>query len=118
MTAFPAPTPQCPDDGALEAQIRRAEPCWWINPACTATPEPGAVTALQIDTAVQRFARAQNLLQRVFPALRETGGRIASPLLRASALQQALGLNVDEGQLWIQCDHLLPVAGSVKAPVK
>lgn len=115
MTVFPAPTPQCPGAGALEAQIRRAEPCFWINPACTSAPEPGAVTALQIDAAVQRFARAQNLLQRVFPALRETGGRIASPLLRASALQQALGLNKAEGQLWIQCDHLLPVAGSVKA---
>jgi D-serine dehydratase len=115
MTSFLAPDSPSPGDSALEAQIRRAEPCLWINPACTATPEAGAVTALQIDAAVQRFARAQNLLQQVFPALRETGGRITSPLLRASALQQALGLNEDEGQLWTQCDHLLPVAGSVKA---
>ena len=65
--------------------------------------------------AVDRFKRFAPLLQRLFPELQASGGRIESPLLTAPAMQQALGLPPAMGQLWVKADHSLPVAGSVKA---
>lgn len=99
----------------LEAQLRQAEPCLWANPDWQAAPAPGEVGQAQINAAQQRFERAAALLARVFPVLAETGGRITSPLVRTAALQCALGLDAACGALWLKCDHLLPVAGSVKA---
>ena len=99
----------------LEAQLRQAEPCLWANPDWQAAPAPGEVGQAQINAAQQRFERAAALLARVFPVLAETGGRITSPLARTAALQCALGLDAACGALWLKCDHLLPVAGSVKA---
>ncbi len=99
----------------LEAQLRRAEACLWLNPDCLAAPAPGAVDPAQMEEARRRFERAESLLARVFPALRESAGKVASPLTPAAELQRALGLDSASGTLWLKCDHLLPVAGSVKA---
>ncbi len=100
---------------SLDDRLRSAEPCLWLNPQWQAEPVPGAVVPLKIYAAQQHFERARNLLKRVFPELQSTGGRITSPLMRTAHLQRALGLGEDCGALWLKCDHLLPVAGSVKA---
>ncbi|MGP1630112.1 MAG: D-serine ammonia-lyase, partial [Giesbergeria sp.] len=76
---------------------------------------PGEMGQADIAAAEERFKRARGLLARVFPALQSTGGRITSPLMRTADLQRALGLDATCGALWLKCDHLLPVAGSVKA---
>lgn len=97
-----------------EDQLRSAEPCLWLNPQWQAAPVSGEAGPLDIDAAQQRLERARNLLTRIFPELQSSGGRIASPLTRTAHLQRALGLGDDCGALWLKCDHLLPVAGSVK----
>ena len=99
----------------LEAQLRQGEPCLWLNPDWQATPALGELGQADMDATQQRFERARGLLTHVFPALQGTGGRIISPLSRAADLQRALGLDAACGALWLKCDHLLPVAGSVKA---
>lgn len=99
----------------LEVPLRQAEPCLWLNPHWQAAPAPGAVGQVQIEQARGRFERAQSLLARIFPAFGDTGGRIVSPLTRTADLQRAFGLDAACGTLWLKCDHLLPVAGSVKA---
>ena len=101
--------------------MRRGEPCLWLNAGRQARP-PGALTvagrqigAEDMHAATARMARFAPLLARLFPELQETGGVIESPLLPAPTLAPALGLAAEQGRLWIKADHLLPVAGSVKA---
>lgn len=101
--------------GGLDAALRQARPCLWTNPACQDAPTAGALGPADTLAAAQRFERAAGLLARVFPELAASGGRIASPLRRTAQLQRALGLGEEAGALWLKCDHLLPVAGSVKA---
>ncbi len=113
--ALPPDTPVASSPDALEAPLRKAQPCLWTNPACQATPAPGALGPAEVQAAAQRFERAAGLLAKVFPELAASAGRVASPLRRTAHLQRALGLGEQAGALWLKCDHLLPVAGSVKA---
>jgi D-serine dehydratase len=55
------------------------------------------------------------LLTELFSELKATKGRIESDLLAISAMQNALGLPIESGKLWLKADHSLPVAGSIKA---
>ena len=111
----------CLQDDAPGAQLRRAEPCLWLNPH--RQPIPAARQAVAGDhislddteKAAARFARFAPLLEGVFPELQATGGVIESPLLPASSLHAAAGLVAGQGALWIKADHRLPVAGSIKA---
>lgn len=112
---LPAATASPKSEAALEVCLRGAQPCLWTNQAWSAQPSAGVVGAAQIREAEQRFARAKGLLAQVFAALQETDGRVVSPLLAAAGLQHALGLAAHSGKLWLKCDHLLAVAGSVKA---
>ena len=110
-----------PQEAAPAARLRLAEPCLWLNPwrqalAPDVQPVAGDCIGLE-DTraAAARFTRFAPLLARLFPELQATAGVIESPLLPTSGLQQALGLAPGQGRLWIKADHLLPVAGSIKA---
>ena len=102
-------------DAALATLLRRAEPCLWLNPrrqAVLPRAQPVAGSSIGLDdtrAAAARFARFAPLLARLFPELQATAGVIESPLLPAS------GLHVGQGRLWLKADHLLPVAGSIKA---
>ncbi|MES3000303.1 MAG: D-serine ammonia-lyase [Pseudomonadota bacterium] len=98
----------------MAAALTTRTPLLWLNPA----REPGrAETAgsAEFAEAADRLARAANLLATLFPELREARGVIDSPLLAATRLQGALGLPAASGKLFIKADHLLGVAGSVKA---
>lgn len=112
---LPPAFPSASSPDALEALLRQAEPCLWLNPACQAAPTPGELGKAEMAAAQQRFERAAGLLARVFPVLQATAGRVASPLAPAAHVQRAFGLDEASGRLWLKCDHLLPVAGSVKA---
>ena len=93
----------------------------WTNPHRQSTSNgntPVGLTGLglaDMHKASDRFERFAPLLADLFPELSESQGRIESDLLAVPALQQALGLPPTMGRLWIKADHLLPVAGSVKA---
>ena len=106
----------------LQDRLRAAQPCLWTNPGRQAEVPPrlsvgtAAVGVEDMQAAVARFGRFAGLLAALFPQeLQASGGVIESPLVPAPALGQALGLDADAGALWVKCDHLLPVAGSIKA---
>ena len=109
-----------PDD-PVAALLRRAQPCLWLNPRRQAVParvQPVAGQCISLDdtkAAAARFARFAPLLAQVFPELQPSAGVIESPLLPAPGLHAAVGLLEEQGRLWLKADHLLPVAGSIKA---
>jgi D-serine dehydratase len=106
---------------ALRAALQAAHPVFWANSQRSAAPRiptvvDGRVISLaDVRAAQARFERFAPLLARLFPELRDSAGRIESPLLAAPAMQQALNLPTTAGALWIKADHSLPVAGSIKA---
>lgn len=98
---------------ALDA-LRQARPAFWAgrSECCSSALTLGHD---QVAQAVERIKRFAPLLQKLFPELQASDGRIESPLLAVPAMQQTLGLPQAMGQLWVKADHSLPVAGSVKA---
>lgn len=120
MPSVVSPQDRLQDD-ATTASLRRAEPCLWPNPQrqpTQAAEQAVAGSSISLDdtkAAAARFARFAPLLERVFPELQASAGVIESPLLPAPGLHQAAGLAAGQGALWIKADHLLPVAGSIKA---
>lgn len=117
MTAPPLPGL---DADTLD-RLRRGLPVTWTNPAREPAGRPSPDDAFEAAlhdearAATQRLARQRPLLRTVFPELAATGGVIESPLLAVPDLQAALGLPARVGRLLVKADHLLPVAGSVKA---
>lgn len=107
---------------SVQDRLRAAQPCLWTNPGRQAEVPPrlsvgtGTVGVDDMHAAVARFGRFAGLLADLFPdELQASSGVIESPLVPAPALGRALGLAGDAGALWVKCDHLLPVAGSIKA---
>jgi len=107
---------------SVQDRLRAAQPCLWTHPGREATVPPqlsvgtDTVGLEDMQTAVARFGRFAGLLAQLFPEeLQACNGVIESPLVPAPALGRALGLDADAGVLWVKCDHLLPVAGSIKA---
>ncbi len=74
-----------------------------------------ALSAQAIEAARQRFERFAPLFADLWPELVPSQGRIESALVAVPRLQAALGMPADSGMLLAKCDHMLPVAGSVKA---
>jgi len=74
-----------------------------------------ALSPKAIESARLRLERFEPLLAQLFEGLQASGGQIESPLMATPKLQTALGLPASQGSLWVKADHLLPVAGSVKA---
>ena len=103
---------------SIEAQtiesLRHARPAFWggRGVGCVSSQH---LEPTQVEQAVDRFQRFAPLLQKLFPELQASAGRIDSDLLAVPAMQQALGLPEAMGQMWVKADHSLPVAGSVKA---
>jgi D-serine dehydratase len=101
--------------------LRERRPVLWCNPALLdGTPTEARVDGriiglVDVQAARERFARFAPLLAATFPELRASAGIIESPLSPAPRLQAALGLPPEHGALWVKADHLLPVAGSIKA---
>lgn len=117
----PAPSPDTPQQGAGFdiAGLLAGRPVLWTQAQGPANPvqdeAANALSAAAIEAARQRLQRFAPLLAQLFEGLQASGGQIESPLLRVPELQAALGLPPTHGSLWVKADHLLPVAGSVKA---
>ena len=94
--------------------LRSARPTLWAGRGPQARSGL-QIPASQVQQAVQRFERFAPLLQRLFPELEASRGRIESELLPVPHMQQALGLPEAMGSLLLKADHGLPVAGSIKA---
>lgn len=72
----------------------------------------------EIEDAEARLRRFAPFLAAVFPETRNSAGVIESPLLeigRMKAFLEEYHQEKIEGKLYMKADHLLPVAGSVKA---
>jgi D-serine dehydratase len=103
--------------------ISAATPVLWTNPVRSTETGPTLtdqfygkpIEAQAIQAAQDRFQRFASLLAKLFPELAHSKGQIESDLLPIAAMQEALGLPLDQGKLWLKADHSLPVAGSVKA---
>lgn len=97
----------------LPAGLVQAQPLLWLNPSYD--PQATAqVPALDPAQAEARFSRCAGLLADVFPPLRDTQGRLSSPLVAIPHFQALLGLQ-GAGACLLKRDDALPVAGSVKA---
>ena len=102
---------------ALEAR----RPQLWTNPNRSHDGMPVCswgeriIGMADVTEAANRFANFRHVLLQLFPELEATGGVIESPLIRASFLQEALGLPPFAGHVFVKADHGLPVAGSIKA---
>ncbi|MBA2965224.1 MULTISPECIES: D-serine ammonia-lyase [Ramlibacter] len=111
---MPAPSSPPRDAAGALALLRRAQPQLWTSPVRSAQAEAAAgVDPDLTGAAAARFERFRPLVASLFPELAAQGGRIRSALRQAPRLQEALG--IEQGQVWIKCDHALPVAGSIKA---
>ena len=94
--------------------LRAARSVLWTR-SDTPSAHAAAFSLADVQAAQARFTRYAPLLAQLFPELTATQGVIESPLLDASAMQAALELPPTAGRLWIKADHVLPVAGSIKA---
>ncbi|MEI7969642.1 MAG: D-serine ammonia-lyase [Betaproteobacteria bacterium] len=110
-----ASTVDAPD---LPAALGAARPFVWCNPAWRpAAPVLGqlAFTRADVQAAQRLWQRAAPLLQRLFPELAASSGRVDSPLLALRPETGAqLGLSPDARAL-VKADHALPVTGCIKA---
>ena len=96
-----------------QVSLAARQPLFWANQARDAAVTQAQRAAVgEADARMQRFAP---ILARLFPDLRNTAGRINSPLLAAGALAGPLGFAADPTALFVKADHLLPVGGSIKA---
>jgi len=107
----------------LLSSLAAATPVFWRNPSlnqnehCTLPEhfEGNAIGAVAVRQAQNRLEKFAPLLAKLFPELAAVNGLIESDLVAAPKMQEALGLPLTSGQLWVKADHALPVAGSVKA---
>jgi len=108
---------------AVAAALKTSTPQLWLNPELGKAQHPATSGVRSrdpalgdIETARNRFHRARGLLNHLFPAMRDTGGVVDSPLLPVTGLQRVLGTDpARAGTIFLKADHLLPVAGSIKA---
>lgn len=99
--------------------LQRQEALLWLTPAHDPA-DNGRDMPHDPAEAHARFDRCAGLLSRLFPELREAGGRLSSPLTPIPTLQRHLSPRGEPGALadgawFLKRDDDLPVAGSVKA---
>ncbi|MFK2824114.1 D-serine ammonia-lyase [Bacillus sp. B190/17] len=76
------------------------------------------ITIEDMKEAHARLRRFAPFLAHVFPETKEAGGVIESPFMEIPSMKEYLEKKhgtILEGGLYLKADHLLPVAGSVKA---
>ncbi|TSB48626.1 D-serine ammonia-lyase [Alkalicoccobacillus porphyridii] len=92
------------------------EPITWLNPKYGQGDTPSNLTMQDVRDAEDRLTRFAPYLATAFPDTAD--GIIESPIKELTHAHQKLNVhyaNMIEGQLWIKCDHDLPISGSIKA---
>ena len=91
----------------------------WFSPEVKdAAPAETQPTAQDIDEAADRLDRFRPFIAKAFPETAAEDGLIESPLQPIPRMQEALSQRFGEqlpGRLFLKCDNLLPVSGSIKA---
>ncbi|WP_110927942.1 D-serine ammonia-lyase [Bacillus massiliglaciei] len=96
------------------AELVRMEETFWRNPSY----EPNLrETSEKVKEAEARWRRFVPYLKKVYPETKERDGRIDSPLMDIPKYKKFLqGERMEEmGSLFLKCDHLLAISGSIKA---
>jgi len=96
------------------------KPLFWINPQLRDTQE--SLLALpfnheHLEESSKRLGRFASYLSKEFSELSDDG-IIESNLINAQNLKKQLSTHYKQelpGNLWLKCDHQLPVSGSIKA---
>lgn len=97
------------------SELAAGHPLLWLNATLAQQAPPCGIDSADMLNAQSRLQRFAPLLMLLFPELHASGGRIESPLIETPGLQAALGIGPEFGRLWVKADHLLPIAGSIKA---
>lgn len=93
----------------------------WLNPACTAFAPQRRHLPLsfeEIIDAEQRLRRFAPFIALAFPETKSQNGLIESPLKEIRKMKAILSDHSDvpiEGRMFLKCDNILPVSGSIKA---
>ncbi len=101
-------------------EIMQYQEIVWLNERqkrCDAVLEKMTLKRSDIDDAAARLTRFGPCIAEFFPETRGSGGIIESPLRLIPAMQrkiEKIGCGFG-GRLYLKCDNLLPVSGSVKA---
>jgi D-serine dehydratase len=101
----------------LIATMQQGEEVFWINENLD-NRITGEITKADIADASKRLARFAPYIQRAFPETVPAEGVIESPLREISRMKDFLASRAGmplEGRLFLKCDNLLPISGSVKA---
>ncbi|WP_107942583.1 D-serine ammonia-lyase [Metasolibacillus fluoroglycofenilyticus] len=97
--------------------LQRAEPVFWLNNQVNATQEFPFTMDIVYD-AEARLKRFAPYFKAAFSEIRDWEGIIESPIIESQVMQtyleSAFQMKI-EGNLLLKCDHMLPIAGSVKA---
>lgn len=109
---------QLPNDPARN-DVLAGRPALWLNPNLRANGIADSslpIRATQVKEAEENWQLLAPLLQKCFPELKESRGRIQSRLIEAETLRTTLGYGASEyGRVFVKADGDLPVAGSIKA---
>jgi D-serine dehydratase len=105
-------------DQLLPDAVAAGQPTVWRNPTkCDAASALGRLQLNERDVmdAAARWALFAPLLQKLFPSLALTSGRIDSSLMKPTKDSATEILEGRKGNLFVKCDHDLPLNGCIKA---
>jgi D-serine dehydratase len=101
----------------LTAKMKQGEEVFWINENLD-NRLGNEITRGDIADASERLKRFAPYIRRAFPETVPAGGVIESPLREIAGMRDFLASRTGtslEGRLFLKCDNLLPISGSVKA---
>lgn len=104
----------------LLSKITKLEPVVWLNPNLKRIDQLSSlpVNKQDMEEAARLWQRFAPYLAKEFPETKDTKGIIESPLKKIANMKNELNHKYDaklDGELYLKCDNVLPIAGSIKA---
>ena len=93
----------------------------WLNPRLESLQtgmEKSPLSLEDVRAAEERLKRFAPYIAKVFPETEAANGAIESPLVKIPRMKLKLERDYDQsltGEIWLKCDNLLPISGSIKA---
>jgi D-serine dehydratase len=101
--------------GIMEEVVNR-RPCLWINELAAPGRQLDADLEARVTEAENRLQRSATLIARLFPEFRSSTPYYVSALEAIEHFyHQGGAFQAPLGQVFVKCDHALPLAGSIKA---